>query len=80
MLDEEGEISAAAAEELADKAEADGEAHAARNHPEVALGEGEGVVTLDGGRVGDEFDADTINYQILLEKIDKMLDRLQLDA
>ncbi len=41
----------------------------------------EGAVrTLDGGLVEDEFESDAINYQILLTKIDKMLDRLKLDA
>jgi hypothetical protein len=36
--------------------------------------------TLDGELVEDEFDSDAINYRILLEKIDAMLDRLKLDA
>lgn len=40
-----------------------------------------GVVrTLDGKEVGDEFDQDAQNYQILLGKIDDMLERLKLDA
>jgi ankyrin repeat/BTB/POZ domain-containing protein 1 len=40
-----------------------------------------GVVrTLDGEEVDDEFDEDARNYQILLEKIDLLLDRLKLDA
>lgn len=38
------------------------------------------VRTLDGELAGDEFDADAINYQILLGKIDTLLDRLKLDA
>lgn len=42
--------------------------------------EGAGVTTLDGGAVRDEFESDAINYQILLGKIDAMLDRLRLDA
>jgi ankyrin repeat and BTB/POZ domain-containing protein 1 len=40
-----------------------------------------GVVrTLDGQEVADEFDADAMNYQILLQKIDAMLEKLKLDA
>jgi ankyrin repeat and BTB/POZ domain-containing protein 1 len=38
------------------------------------------VRTLDGDIAGDEFAADAINYQILLEKIDRLLERLKLDA
>ncbi|KAH8180171.1 BTB/POZ domain-containing protein [Sarocladium implicatum] len=38
------------------------------------------VVTLDGDRVEDEFESDAMNYQILLGKIDVMLERLKLDA
>lgn len=41
----------------------------------------EGTVrTLDGKVVEDEFDEAAINYQILLNKIDEILDRLKLDA
>jgi ankyrin repeat and BTB/POZ domain-containing protein 1 len=41
----------------------------------------EGVVrTLDGEEVSDEFAQDALNYQILLGKIDALLDRLKLDA
>jgi ankyrin repeat and BTB/POZ domain-containing protein 1 len=40
-----------------------------------------GVVrTLDGEEVEDEFDEDAKNYQILLGKIDTLLDHLKLDA
>ena len=38
------------------------------------------VRTLDGEIAGDEFAADAINYQILLGKIDKLLEQLKLDA
>lgn len=38
------------------------------------------VVTLDGDTAEDEFASDAINYQILLGKIDNMLERLKLDA
>jgi ankyrin repeat and BTB/POZ domain-containing protein 1 len=38
------------------------------------------VRTLDGEIAGDEFAADAVNYQILLGKIDNLLERLKLDA
>ncbi|KAB8295089.1 hypothetical protein EYC80_007027 [Monilinia laxa] len=38
------------------------------------------IRTLDGKIVGDEFAADAINYQVLLGKIDTLLERLKLDA
>ena len=41
---------------------------------------GANIRTLDGEVVEDEFDSDSINYQILLEKIDRLLERLKLDA
>jgi len=41
----------------------------------------EGVIrTLDGDVAGDEFEQDAMNYQILLGKIDTLLDNLKLDA
>lgn len=41
----------------------------------------EGVVrTLDGQIAGDEFAQDALNYQILLGKIDQLLEELTLDA
>lgn len=40
-----------------------------------------GVIrTLDGNEIEDQFDQDAMNYQILLGKIDQLLDRLKLDA
>ncbi|KAJ2893953.1 BTB/POZ domain-containing protein [Zalerion maritima] len=36
--------------------------------------------TLDGQLVEDEFDSDALNYRILLQKIDNLLDNLKLDA
>ena len=36
--------------------------------------------TLDGEIAGDEFASDAVNYQILLGKIDTLLDNLKLDA
>ena len=38
------------------------------------------IRTLDGKMAGDELEGDAINYQILLGKIDGLLDRLKLDA
>lgn len=41
----------------------------------------EGTIrTLDGELAGDEMEQDAINYQILLGKIDRLLERLKLDA
>ena len=39
-----------------------------------------GIVNLDGEPVSDEFLQDAMNYQILLGKIDALLERLDLDA
>jgi hypothetical protein len=44
------------------------------------LMEGGVVRTLDGEIAGDEFAQDAINYQILLGKIDHLLENLKLDA
>lgn len=38
------------------------------------------VRTLDGEVAWDEFARDAVNYQILLHKIDGLLDRLKLEA
>ncbi|KAH7037576.1 uncharacterized protein B0I36DRAFT_283263 [Microdochium trichocladiopsis] len=38
------------------------------------------VRTLDGEVAADEFESDALNYQLLLQKIDVMLDKLKLDA
>lgn len=38
------------------------------------------IETLDGKMADDEFVADAINYQVLLRKIDDLLERLKLDA
>ena len=47
---------------------------------ETAIMQTGAVRTLDGEIAGDEMAADAINYQILLEKIDRLLDQLKLDA
>lgn len=44
------------------------------------LVEGGVVRTLDGEIAGDEFAQDALNYQILLGKIDRLLEELKLDA
>ncbi len=44
-----------------------------------ALG-GTSMRTLDGEIAGDEFSSDAVNYQILLGKIDSLLEMLKLDA
>jgi hypothetical protein len=97
MMDETGEISAEAAEELfaAQQAEGGGEkdgkppvndaadvtaAVAALAVKEDGAAEQGAVRTLDGETAEDEFVSDAINYQVLLGKIDAMLDRLKLDA
>ncbi len=70
----EGDDEAAGAEALHDAAAA-----AASNGTAEAQ-VANGVRTLDGEAAEDEFVSDAINYQVLLGKIDSMLDRLQLDA
>lgn len=90
MLDEEGEVRPEAVEGLA---AANGEGHDIQQVDQdggpsdsmasAAAGDSGGSVgvkTLEGEVVGDEFDLDAMNYQILLGKIDTMLERLKLDA
>ncbi|KAK0701098.1 hypothetical protein B0H67DRAFT_474308 [Lasiosphaeris hirsuta] len=87
MLDEEGEINAEAVEGLAAAGETaaggNGETQSEKlptNTGSQGEAANEGVLTLDGELVDDEFTSDAINHQILLGKIDQMLDRLRLDA
>lgn len=40
----------------------------------------DGIRTLDGAFVSDEFESDALNYQLLLGKIEVLLERLDLDA
>ncbi|MCJ1308731.1 hypothetical protein MMC25_002385 [Agyrium rufum] len=48
---------------------------------ETGIATAGGVIrTLDGELAGDEFASDAINYQVLLGKIDTLLERLKLDA
>lgn len=48
--------------------------------PLIITHPGAAVRTLDGQVAGDEFATDAINYQILLGRIDRLLERLELDA
>ncbi|KAK1712751.1 BTB/POZ domain-containing protein [Colletotrichum lupini] len=93
MMDEEGEINAELAEAIAAQSEQLNEvmgengatpqetAPVTSAVEPVENGEdGEGVKTLGGEVAEDEFASDAINYQILLGKIDTMLDHLKLDA
>ncbi|OTB04654.1 hypothetical protein M426DRAFT_22546 [Hypoxylon sp. CI-4A] len=96
MMDENDEISAEAAEILNAEANAIIAGNETRNSAVEAAnadvvsakaGIAEGLVssggvvrTLDGELVEDEFASDAINYQLLLQKIDVMLEKLKLDA
>ena len=96
MMDENGEISEEAAQAISDtaaKSAVFGEA-VDMNHniptnishetksvdPESDPFMNGAIRTLDGDIAGDEFAADAINYQILLGKIDSLLEKLKLDA
>ncbi|CAM1506286.1 Fc.00g059270.m01.CDS01 [Cosmosporella sp. VM-42] len=96
IMDEEGEISAELAAAMASQAQisddtvrnveaanrATNEAVSSAEKPKGESKEANGgaVRTLDGDVAEDEFVSDAINYQLLLGKIDAMLDRLKLDA
>lgn len=94
LLDEEGEIAAEAVEGLVAAGEErlaankdgltrglDQPATEVREDFQASVGQTTGVVrTLEGEEVTDDFDLDAQNYQILLRKIDTMLERLKLDA
>ncbi|VUC30401.1 unnamed protein product [Clonostachys rosea] len=88
FMDENGEIDAAAAATIAEQAATNGDAAATEDGPELLaapVGEkeanGNGALrTIDGKAAEDDFASDAINYQLLLGKIDVMLDRLKLDA
>ena len=84
LLDEDGELSSEVTQALSARAAIGGEEIGEQTHRQdqgrdKGLDSG-GVKTLDGGVVEDEFVSDAINYQILLQKIDVMLDHLKLDA
>jgi ankyrin repeat/BTB/POZ domain-containing protein 1 len=55
--------------------------HSGTTPPQDSLDHNTLVIrTLDGEIAGDEFAQDAINYQILLNKIDNLLEKLTLDA
>jgi ankyrin repeat and BTB/POZ domain-containing protein 1 len=82
-MDENGELHAEAAQAIAASAEPQSEPAKAEIIPADPASNpfmnGE-IRTLDGEIAGDEFAADAINYQVLLGKIDALLERLKLDA
>lgn len=89
-MDEDGELNAGTAEAVADAADEaiDMKTNLARRKVELEndadpasnpFMNGE-IKTLDGDIAGDEFAADAINYQVLLGKIDRLLEKLKLDA
>lgn len=56
----------------------DQDAHLDKPHIDASI---EGVIrTVDGEEIDDEFAQDAMNYRILLNKIDLLLDKLKLDA
>jgi len=95
-MDENGELSAEAAQTISDVAAPANERLVATDEAidlsgQQSLGPTEKdrnldpfsngqIRTLDGEIAGDEFASDAINYQILLRKIDALLVRLKLDA
>lgn len=93
IMDENGEINADAAQAISNAAAATDEA-IDMNGPQPQSTKTETlpadpasnpfmngeIRTLDGDIAGDEFAADAINYQVLLGKIDSLLERLKLDA
>lgn len=92
MMDDEGELNAGAAAAIAEEAArqngvngVNGDSHEAQPPTPTTDAaaedqDGGAAVTIDGEAAEDEFVSDAINYQLLLNKIDVMLDRLQLDA
>ncbi|RYC60556.1 hypothetical protein CHU98_g5658 [Xylaria longipes] len=95
MLDETGEIDASAVEALSSQLQATngtGDLSGPLDSEEVVAAAPRvnstasqtkvdaGVRTLDGELAEDEFTSDAINYQVLLQKIDIMLENLKLDA
>ncbi|KAJ8129474.1 hypothetical protein O1611_g4155 [Lasiodiplodia mahajangana] len=84
MLDESGEIGASAAEALSSQTQVVPDINGVSgpidsNGTSRTVVDG-GVRTLGGELAEDEFASDAINYQVLLQKIDSMLENLKLDA
>lgn len=92
IMDENGEINSEAAQAISRAAAPPDEVIDMNSGRDQANGEKEAqdpasnpfmngeIRTLDGDIAGDEFAADAINYQVLLGKIDRLLERLKLDA
>jgi len=82
-MDENGEVSAEAAQAISSSV--NDEAIDVSAPKETDIGENKtattgNIRTLDGYLAGDEFVSDAINYQVLLGKIDQLLEKLKLDA
>ena len=54
--------------------------HVVDGEPDTPMVEGGRIRTLDGEEVDDELEGEAMNYQILLAKIDRLLEKLKLDA
>ena len=80
-MDEEPEAAAEALKEQSDEKFEEDEAVDLESMPKTEGLENQMVIrTLDGEIAGDELEGDAINYQILLRKLDDLLDKLNLDA
>lgn len=86
MLDEDGEFNAQAMEELmaanesAQQKDTEAKTSGSGEHAKDAAEIEGGLRTLGGGIVEDEFESDAANYHILVDKIDCLLERLNLEA
>jgi hypothetical protein len=82
LMDENAEALANAAEELNINEETQHTKEDVQEFvPDIDAQIAAGAIrTLDGEIAGDEFAQDAINYQILLGKIDRLLENLELDA
>lgn len=84
MMDEAGEIDAELAAAMAEQADiskgVNGVEHEEPKAEAAEQADGDAVRTLNGETAEDEFASDAINYQVMLGKIDAMLERLKLDA
>ena len=82
-MDENGEVSAEAAQAISSSVNDEAIDVSAPKETDIeenktaATGN---IRTLDGYLAGDEFVSDAINYQVLLGKIDQLLEKLKLDA
>jgi ankyrin repeat/BTB/POZ domain-containing protein 1 len=80
MMDENGELSAEVAQAISSTVSDEAiDVNGTESKENEASATGN-IRTLDGDLAGDEFASDAINYQVLLSKIDRLLERLKLDA